>query len=217
MNGLFSVVVKTTTATFAPGRRARRTAPSARAGSMNSIRPSRQMTASKLFAATSRSSAAPANVVTLASPAARAFSPTCWSIVSEMSLATTAPCVPTRRAASNVWLPAPQARSSTRAPASTAAMASIASVAGSIQAEIVGSHRAHPGAAPSHCCRIPACCMAFPPAPVPPLALADLAGSRPATRAAPKHRQPGAVTQPIDALALAQRLPCLGPVGTTGG
>src|SRR5262245_2249085 len=71
-----------------------------------------------------------------------------------MSLATTCPWGPTWRAARTVWLPAPLARSSTRDPTLTPAMASMASVAGPIQVATVASQRAQPGAAPSHCARI---------------------------------------------------------------
>src|SRR5262245_43830582 len=76
-----------------------------------------------------------------------------------MSLATTCPWGPTWRAACNVWLPAPLARSSTREPTMTPAMASMASVAGSIQVATVASQRAQPGAALSHCARISDCTM----------------------------------------------------------
>src|SRR5437899_8257877 len=69
INGFAAGVVKTTLATVPLGFKARRIATSAFAGSTKSIRPRRQMTASKLSAETSRSSAAPARVETLVRPA----------------------------------------------------------------------------------------------------------------------------------------------------
>src|SRR5581483_8014472 len=71
-----------------------------------------------------------------------------------MSVASTCPLGPTRRAAASVCPPAPAATSSTRLPGPTPQPSSICSVAAPSQASSVGPHRCHASAASCHCRRV---------------------------------------------------------------
>src|SRR5881409_2107382 len=74
-------------------------------------------------------------------------------MVGEMSVASTRPPGPARRAAARVWPPAPAATSRTREPSVTPARSSISSVAGPSQASSVVAQRCQASAASSHCAR----------------------------------------------------------------
>ncbi len=102
INGLFAAVVNTSAANRGPGGNAACTADTASAGKTNSIRPSRQIAASKLAGDRRNSSAAPSAVRTLSRPASAAVARTYSSMVGAISLASTCPEVPTRRAARRV-------------------------------------------------------------------------------------------------------------------
>ena len=71
-----------------------------------------------------------------------------------MSVATTRPPGPTRRAATRLWPPAPAATSSTRLPGPTPAASSMRAVASPSQSSIVGPQRCHASAASCHCWRV---------------------------------------------------------------
>jgi hypothetical protein len=71
-----------------------------------------------------------------------------------MSVASTWPPAPTRRAAARVWPPAPAATSSTALPAVTPAASSINAVASPSQSSSVGPQECHAGAASSHWARV---------------------------------------------------------------
>ena len=75
-------------------------------------------------------------------------------MVGEMSVASTRPSSPARRAAATVWPPAPAATSSTRAPAVTPAASSMRSVASPSHVSSVGPQLCHASAASSHCWRV---------------------------------------------------------------
>ena len=113
------------------------------------------MTASTDASSTpARISPSSSRVSTFVKPALRAAAAAYSRIADEMSVARTCPSGPTRRAAANVWPPAPAATSSTRAPARTPALSSIASVAGPSQSSSVGPQRSQASAASCHCSRV---------------------------------------------------------------
>src|SRR3712207_1588364 len=97
------------------------------------------MTASKEPGSTSRCSPSTSSVDTLLSPASRAACSAYSRIAGEMSVASTWPFGPTRRAASRVWPPAPAATSRTRAPETTPARSSMTRVASNYAFDPQGS------------------------------------------------------------------------------
>ena len=115
------------------------------------MKPTREMTASNVPGSTPSCSPSTTRVSTLPSPASRALRSAKARMLLEMSVASTWPSGPARRAAASVWPPAPAATSSTRAPGATAAMSSIVSVAAPSQASSVGAQRCQDSAAVCHC------------------------------------------------------------------
>src|SRR5579883_1605913 len=112
------------------------------------------MTASKDASPMSRFSPSITRVATLLSPAARASCAAKSRMLAEMSVASTAPVGPTRRAACRVCPPAPAAMSSTRAPLLISARSSMRSVASPNHASSCGPQRCQASAASCHCRRV---------------------------------------------------------------
>src|SRR3954454_7818140 len=71
-----------------------------------------------------------------------------------MSVASTDPSGPARRAAASDWPPGPAATSRTRLPSRIAAMSSMTSVAVPSQRSITSPQRSHASAASCHCLRV---------------------------------------------------------------
>jgi hypothetical protein len=100
--GFLSTVENTITATLLPGFTTRRISVSAFAGPGNSIRAFRHITASNESASSARSSAFITRVSTFVRPSLRASSAATFSMLVELSVASTLPVDPTRRAAMSV-------------------------------------------------------------------------------------------------------------------
>ena len=112
------------------------------------------MTASKPASGRSRDSPSIVRTSTLSSAWRFAFAAAYSRIRGAMSVASTRPSVPTRRAALRVCSPAPAATSSTWSPCPIRAMSSMSSVTGPSQRLSVSPHRCHASAASCHWRRV---------------------------------------------------------------
>ncbi len=126
--GFFSKAENTIAATLPPGFTTRRISVSAFAGLGKSIRAIRLITASKESGSNSRFSAFITRVSTFVRPSLWAASAATFSMLAELSAASTFPVSPMRRAAMSVDSPVPAATSNTRLPGWILATSSIISV-----------------------------------------------------------------------------------------
>ena len=128
IHGLACGCENTAAAKRPPSRNAPAMLLKASCGCGQNIKPRRDTAASKPLPASPSACASATRVVTCVNPAARALAAASSRMRGEMSVASTAPWLPTRRAMSSVCPPAPAATSSTRAPSAMPAAVSMASV-----------------------------------------------------------------------------------------